>query len=355
MQRAIQLGAEGSRAVRPNPRVGCVLVRDGIVVGEGFHAVVGGPHAEAVALEVAGDRARGATAYVTLEPCNHFGRTPPCAQALIAAGVARVVIAVRDPHPEASGGIETLRAAGVAVTTDVLTVEAGDLAEVFLTGVRHRRAFVQLKTAITADGRVAADDGTTRWISGPQARLQVHIWRAEADAVLIGAGTALADNPRLDCRDLPQPATHLPVRVVLDRRVRLPLESHLAETTAQRTLVITDDFAHATSSHAEALRQRGVEIVRVPPSEAWLADVLRLLLQRGLHHVLCEGGPTLATALWRAALVDRMDLILAPKLLGSGTPWLQPLGLTTLDAARPLRWTGVAQLGDDVWLTARPR
>ncbi len=355
MLRAIALGAQATRAVRPNPPVGCVLVQGETVVGEGFHAVVGGPHAESVALAQAGDRARGATAYVTLEPCNHWGRTPPCAQALLQAGVARVVVGVRDPHQLAAGGVDALQAAGVAVTLDVEQQAAADLAEVFLTGVRQQRAFVQHKVAVTADGRVAAADGTTRWITGPEARQLVHAMRAQADAVLIGSGTALADDPRLDCRDLPQPPSQLPLRVVLDRRVQLPAHSHLAQTDAQATLLVTDDRERATGRDADLLRAQGVEVLRVAPSATWLADVLRALLQRGVHHVVAEPGPTLATALWRAQLVDRLDLLVAPKLLGSGAPWLQGLDLATLEAARPLRWSSVQQVGADVWLTARPQ
>ena len=354
MQRAIALGAQGTRAVRPNPKVGCVIVQGDTVVGEGFHAVLGGPHAEAVALALAGERARGATAYVTLEPCNHWGRTPPCAQALIAAGVARVVIGARDPNRVAAGGMEALAAAGIAVETGVLADAAGDLVDVFVTGIRAQRAFVQHKMAVTADGRVAATDGTTRWITGAPARQLVHSMRAEADAVLIGSGTALADNPQLDCRDLAEVPRHLPVRVVVDRRVQLPRTSHLAQTGAQATLLITDNLARHSSADADALRQQGVEVLFVPPLDDWLAEVLRVLFRRGLHHVLCEGGPTLGTALWHAQLVDRLDLLVAPKLLGSGALWLQPLGIAALQDARALRWSAVAQVGEDVWLTARP-
>ncbi len=354
MLQAILLGGQATRAVRPNPRVGCVVVQGDQVVGAGFHAIVGGPHAEAVALAQAGALAQGATAYVTLEPCNHWGRTPPCAQALIQAGVARVVIGVRDPHAAAAGGVDTLRAAGVEVETGVLPEAAGDLADVFLTGIRHKRAFVQHKIAVTADGQVAAQDGTTRWITGPEARQLVHGMRAQADAVLIGSGTALADNPRLDCRELIAPPPQLPLRVVLDRRLQLPLGSHLAQTDTQGTLVITDDPKHDNSVHAGHLRAQGVEVLCLPPSTDWLAGVLRMLHERGLHHVLCEAGPTLGTALWRAQLVDRLDVVMAPTLLGSGTPWLQPLGIGTLSAARALRWSAVQQVGSDVWLTARP-
>ena len=354
MQQAIALGARGTRAVRPNPKVGCAIVQGETVVGEGFHAVLGGPHAEAVALTQAGERARGATAYVTLEPCNHFGRTPPCAQALIAAGVARVVVGVRDPNRVAAGGVAALQAAGIAVETDVLVQEAADLAEVFLTGMRAQRSFVQLKMAVTADGRVAAEDGSTRWITSAPARQLVHAMRADADAVLIGSGTALADDPALDCRDLPHPPEQLPLRVLLDRRLQLPLRSRLAQTATQATLLVTDDAAQLETAQADALRERGVELLLVPPTADWLGEVLRTLYRRGVHHVLCEGGPTLATALWHAQLVDRLELLLAPKLLGSGAPWLQPLGIGTLQDAKALRWSAVQQVGPDVWLTARP-
>ncbi len=355
MQRAIALGAQGTRNVRPNPLVGCVLVHGETIVGAGFHARVGGPHAEAEALAQAGGQARGATAYVTLEPCNHHGRTPPCAQALIAAGVARVVVAVRDPHAAAAGGLEVLQAAGIAVTLGVAAQEAGDLAEVFLTNQRAERAFVQQKTAATADGRVAAEDGTSRWITAPPARLLVHRMRAQADAVLVGIGTVLADDPRLDCRDCDPPPPNLPLRVVLDRRLQLPPQSQLAQTALQPTLVVTDSAAHAESAAARRLEAQGVAVLCVPPGGAWLRDVLRALLQRGVYHVLSEAGPTLTTALWQEGLVDRLDLLLAPKLLGSGAPWLQSLAVGTMQAARPLRWSGLQQVGDDVWLTARPR
>lgn len=355
MRQAIALAGEATRAVRPNPKVGCLIVADGEVVGRGYHSQVGGPHAEAVALAEAGERARGATVYVTLEPCNHWGRTPPCAQALQRAGVARVVVGVRDPHAAAAGGADTLRAAGVAVDIGILADAAGDLAEVFLTGVRAQRPFVQHKVAATADGRVLAADGRPGWLTGPEARQLVHAWRSDADAVLIGSGTALADNPRLDCRVLVPPPGQLPLRVVLDRRLQLPLGSHLAQTTTQATLVITDDRQRETSVHADHLRAQGVEVLCVLRAENWLQDVLHVLQQRGIHHVLSEAGPTLARALWLARLVDRLDLLLAPALLGSGTPWLGALGIDALTDARPLRWTSAQQVGEDVWLSARPR
>lgn len=353
MQRAIALAAQGTRAVRPNPRVGCVLVQGRKIVGEGFHAQAGGPHAEAVALAQAGDRARGATAYVTLEPCNHTGKTPPCAQALIAAGVQRVVVGVHDPHPLAAGGKETLEAAGIPVDMGVELQACLDVAEVFLTGIHQKRPFVHWKIATTLDGRIAAEDGTTRWISCPESRVRVHQMRAEADAVLIGSGTALADDPRLDLRELPQ-ATTLPLRVVLDRRLRLKLESHLAETQQQKTLVVTDSQSRAESEHADLLRAKDVEILLVPAGDSWLRTVLETLAARGIQDVLCESGRTLGTALWREGLVDRLELVLAPRLLGSGTLWLESLGIPTLDSGRPLRFAPPQLVGQDLWVTARP-
>lgn len=355
MLRAVAAGREGElQAVRPNPRVGCVLVHDGELVGVGFHAQCGGPHAEVNALAQAGDRAHGATAYVTLEPCNHHGRTPPCTAALLKAGVSRVVIGVRDPHGVAAGGAEALSQAGVAVAMGVAAQECADLAEVFLTCERLRRPFVQWKVAVTLDGRVAATDGTTRWISGPASRLRVQRLRAQADAVLVGGETALTDNPRLNLRDLPPcERAHPPLRVVLDRRMRLPLDHHLANIEDQATLVITDSAESLASPRALALASQGVQLLAVPPADAWLRAVLAELWGRGVRHVLCEAGPRLGTALLAADLVDRLDLVMAPKLLGSGSNWLESLGIDTIAKAQPWRLDTPEVVGGDVWLSAR--
>jgi len=364
---AIEVGGAGGRSVRPNPRVGCVLVKDGKLVATGWHARCGGPHAEAVALAQAGENAAGSTAYVTLEPCDHWGRTPPCSHALVRAGVVRVVVGALDPHRDASGGVATLRAAGLAVTTGVEATAAADLAEVFFCNLLHKRSFLQLKLAMTLDGRTSAADGSSRWITGAAARAQVHALRAAADAVLIGSGTALADDPRLDVRDAPL-AGGQPLRVVLDRRLRLPVSAHLADTSRQATLVYCDDAALAETARAEALRQQGVEIACLASAagrdsglpvtgrpDPWLALVLRDLYARGVCAVLCEGGHQLAGALLRAELCDRLDLILAPKLLGAGTPAFADLGIATLAEARDLRLEPPRLVGDDLWLTARPR
>ena len=357
MRRAIEVGAHGGKAVRPNPRVGCVLVRGGEEIASGYHDMCGGPHAEAIAVEIAGEAARGATAYVTLEPCNHWGRTPPCAGALIQAGVARVVIGVVDPHALASGGAAALRVAGVEVELGVEAQAARELAEVFLTMTLENRAFVQCKLASSLDGRTAAADGTSRWLTSPEARQLVHRWRAQADAVLVGSGTAVTDDPRLDVRDLPElHALGLPLRIVLDRRLRLPATSHMADTTQQPTLVVCDDPEAAMGPAADALRRRGVEISCIPAQNdaSWLRAVLRSLKERGLCHVLCEGGATLAGSLVREGLCDRLDVLLAPKLLGGGWPLLGDIGVATLGDAPHYRFAAPQAVGADVWLTARP-
>lgn len=355
---AAAAAAQGTRAVRPNPRVGCVLVApDGTLVASGFHGRVGGPHAEVEALRAAGDRARGSTAYVTLEPCNHTGRTGPCSEALLHAGVTRVVIGQPDPHPLASGGAARLLAAGVAVAwappDSPAALACADVAEVFLTGVRKQRAWVQLKLAASADGRTAAADGTSQWLTGEPARHAVHQLRADADAVLVGSGTALADNPRLDVRHLPAYDGPLPLRVVLDRRLRLPPTHHLADTHRQPTRVYTlPDAAHTAAS--TGLQAQGVQVVALADGPDWLQRVLADLLANGQQQVLCEGGATLATALLRDQLVDRLDLMLGPLLLGQGTPLLGDLGIATLRDALRWRWSDPTRCGDDVWLTARP-
>ena len=355
MLQAVEQGALGGKATRPNPRVGCVLVANGDVVGVGHHARLGGPHAEIVALQAAGDLARGATAYVTLEPCAHQGRTPPCADALIEAGIARVVIGVADPNPLAGGGAARLRAAGVAVQVGVAAASATRLAEVFLVNQALKRPFVRLKMAASLDGQVAARDGSTRWISGPAAREMVHRWRGQADAVLVGSGTALADDPRLDLRHGVQgPA---PLRVVLDRRLRLSPDCRLADVSEQPTVVFCDP-ASAESHSSVRLRRRGVQVQAIDApdgaSATWLRHMLQALLTRGVHEVLVEGGPTLAASLWNAALVDRLELFMAPKLLGAGQPVWPDLAVNSLDEALRLQFDEVRPLGEDIYLSARP-
>ncbi|BCJ67905.1 bifunctional diaminohydroxyphosphoribosylaminopyrimidine deaminase/5-amino-6-(5-phosphoribosylamino)uracil reductase RibD [Polymorphospora rubra] len=340
MRRAIALAARGLGTTSPNPVVGCVLLDpSGEVVGEGFHAYTGGPHAEIVALAQAGERAKGGTAVVTLEPCNHTGRTGPCAQALIQAGVSRVVVAVSDPNPVASGGAHTLREAGVEVVTGVRAAEAeaGNIA--WLTSVRRGWPYVTWKYAATLDGRSAAADGTSMWITSEAARMDVHALRGTVDAVLAGVGTVLADDPRLTARNLRDGslAIRQPLRVVVDSSGRTPQQARVRDGAA-RTWVATADEVGAD----------GVGRVDLPA-------LLAALDRRGVRSVLLEGGPTLAGAFLAAGLVDRVIGYVAPKLLGAGPTALSGAGVTTIAEIIELDFVDITQVGPDLRFTAVPR
>jgi len=326
MRRALDTAARGPEH-GPNPRVGCVILdRSGAVVGEGRHEGAGTAHAEVAALAVAGAAARGGTAVVTLEPCDHTGRTGPCSRALVDAGVARVVIAVHDVNPVAAGGARTLRAAGVDVETGVLSDRGRALNRYWEFAVRTGRPFVTWKFAATLDGRSAAPDGTSRWITGEAARADVHARRATSDAVLVGTGTVLADDPRLTVRDAAgRPAARQPLRVVIGRRP-LPPTARVLDADAETLVLVERDPALA----------------------------LKQLHEREVRHVWLEGGPTVAAAFWRAGLVDEVLTYLAPALLGAGAAAVADLGVTTIDQAVRLRTTDVRRLGDDVLVVSRP-
>jgi diaminohydroxyphosphoribosylaminopyrimidine deaminase/5-amino-6-(5-phosphoribosylamino)uracil reductase len=341
MARAIELAARGLGTTSPNPVVGCVLLdANGVVVGEGFHAYAGGPHAEIVALAQAGERAKAGTAVVTLEPCNHIGRTGPCSEALIHAGVARVVIAVPDPHPVAMGGAERLRSAGVEVILGIRASEAEECNIAWLTSVRRERPFVIWKSASTLDGRAAAVDGTSMWITSEASRMDVHRLRGTVDAVMVGIGTILADDPRLTTRDLRTGslAIRQPLRVVIDSGGRTPAEARVRDGAAP-TLVAT-----------AATYGKGADDGRVN-----LNAVLAELHQRGIRSVLLEGGPKLAGAFLAAGLVDRIVYYVAPKLLGDGPAALVGAGVTTITEAIDLELLDVDRIGPDLRLTARLR
>ena len=329
MARARELGESVLGTTSPNPAVGAVILdADGAPVGEGATAPPGGPHAELAALAEAGDRARGGTAVVTLEPCAHTGRTGPCVDALLAAGIARVVVAVPEPTELAGGGADRLRTAGVDVElgVELAEAEAGALAG-WLTGVRAHRPFVVWKVAATLDGRVAAADGTSRWITGAAAREAVHRLRATCDAVVVGAGTALIDDPQLTVRDADGQVTgRQPLRVVVDRRGRLPA-----------TARVRDDAAPTLVSRAGTP-----------------AELLAELFDRGVRRVLVEGGPTLAAAFLRAGLVDEALVHLAPTLLGAGPSLVGDLGIRTIGDALSLEIIDVTPLGGDVQVRLRP-
>jgi diaminohydroxyphosphoribosylaminopyrimidine deaminase/5-amino-6-(5-phosphoribosylamino)uracil reductase len=329
MARARELGAAVLGTTSPNPAVGAVvLAADGTPVGEGATSPPGGPHAEVAALARAGERARGGTVVVTLEPCAHTGRTGPCADALIAAGVARVVVAVPEPTELAGGGADRLRAAGIDLVLGVEEAEAEDGAlAAWLTGVRKQRPFVVWKVAATLDGRVAAADGTSRWITGEAARAAVHRLRATCDAVVVGSGTALTDDPQLTVRDAGGRATgRQPLRVVVDRRGRLP-----------RTARVLDDAAPTHVSRA-----------------AGPAGLLAELFERDVRRVLLEGGPTLAAAFLRAGLVDEAIVHLAPTLLGAGPSLVGDLGISTIADALSFSIADLIPMGGDLQIRMRP-
>jgi len=348
MARAVALAQRALGRTSPNPAVGAVVVRNGRVVGEGFTRPAGGPHAEVIALRHAGGRAQGATLYVTLEPCAHHGRTPPCAEAVIAAGLARVVVAVGDPNPLVHGrGLRALRRAGIVVTTGVLAEEAGAVSAWFRHFIVQRRPFVILKLAASLDGRIATAGGESRWISGPEARRFVHELRNRVDAVMVGSGTALADDPALTCR---LRGGRDPLRVVVDGRLRLsPRARMLRQRSKAATLIATTRVA--SPARARRLTQAGAEILTVPSTrgKVTLAALLRELAERGVVSVLVEGGGELAAAALHARLVDRLLVVTAPTIIGGdGRAMLGGLGLGRLAAAPRLVDERVTRLGPDL-------
>ena len=327
MRRAVELAARGIGTTHPNPVVGCVVTdRAGQPVGEGFHAVTGGPHAEVEALRMADGRARGGTAYVTLEPCNHTGRTGPCSEALVAAGISRVVYAVPDPNPQAAGGASVLAGNGITVQAGVLAAEAEAVNGVWLHAMRTGRPFVTWKFASTLDGRSSAPDRSSRWITGRIARADVHRLRAECDAIAVGTQTVLDDDPELTVRDADdRPVGRQPLRVVVGDR-EIPSTARVRNDRAETLLLPTHDPA----------------------------EVLRQLDDRQIRHLWLEGGPTLAAAFLRAGLVDQIVAYVAPAVLGSGHSAIGDLGAESIADLRRFNLADVTRLGDDVRLTLTP-
>ncbi|MFF7412845.1 bifunctional diaminohydroxyphosphoribosylaminopyrimidine deaminase/5-amino-6-(5-phosphoribosylamino)uracil reductase RibD [Streptomyces lydicus] len=355
MRRAIELAARGLGHTSPNPVVGCVVLdAEGRTAGEGWHQRAGGPHAEVHALRAAGERARGGTAVVTLEPCNHTGRTGPCARALIDAGVARVVYAVSDPTPTATGGAVTLAAAGIDVEGGLLADEAAAGNEAWLTSVLRGRPFVLWKYAATLDGRIAAADGTSRWISSPESRADVHRLRAAADAVIVGSGTARADDPQLGARisGLSDDEISQPLRVVVDSgATAVKAGARVLDGTAPTLIAVAED---ADATHLDGL----APLVRLPRAAdrrgLHIPALLQALHQRDVRSVLLEGGPTLAGAFLAAQAVDKVVGYLAPVLLGAGPAAVGDAGITTIAQALRLDVTDTARLGPDLRITATP-
>ena len=351
MAQALRLAERGAWTTRPNPMVGCVIVADGDVVGEGFHVQKGGPHAEVVALQAAGDRARGATAYVTLEPCAHTGSTGPCADALIAAGVTRVVAAMRDPFPQVDGaGFERLRAAGIAVASGLMETQARALNRGFLSRVERGRPWLRVKLACSLDGRTALANGESKWISGAASRADVMRWRARAGALLTGSGTVLADDPHLTVRLNDDAPFATPLRVVLDAGLATIARGNIRDAAAPTLYV----HAHDTKV-PKGFDAPRASVARGAAGQLDLAAVLALLGEVGINEIQVEAGATLSGAFLRAGLVDELLLYIAPVLLGErGRPLFDGLGIETMAQRLQLQTVETRRIGDDLRLLLRP-
>lgn len=364
MARAIQLAKQGLYTTQPNPRVGCVIVKDGQIVGEGFHARAGQPHAEVFALRQAGEQAQGATTYVTLEPCAHFGKTPPCANALVQANVARVVMASLDSNPLVAGkGQAILESAGIKTTVSILESEAKALNVGFFRRMQGGLPYVRLKTAASLDGRTAMQSGESKWITGADARRDVQKLRAQSGAIITGIGTVLADNPSLTVRpddwlDWHYGEVVQPLRVIMDSQLRIPLDAQILQTAG--AIVVTQQaLTHPT---AQALQAQGVDVWSMTPPlnlgggrEAGIIPVvLQKLAACGVNEVLVEAGATLAGAFIQANLVDELIVYLAPTLLGSHARPMFNLPLSQMAQQHRLRQIDMRIIGEDIRLTFKP-
>ena len=354
MREALRIAEYARGRTSPNPLVGAVIVRDGTIVASGWHRAAGEPHAEIHALRMAGELARGATLYVTLEPCAHHGRTGPCAEAVIAAGLARVVVALSDPNPLVAGrGIHLLTAAGIEVTTGVCEDEARRQNEIFLKWVTTKRPFVTLKTAMTLDGKIASHTGASQWITGAAARARVHAYRNEYDAILVGIGTVLADDPSLTTR-LEHGTGKNPLRIVLDSEARTPLDAKLVADGAAPTIIVVSE--RADHRRVNLLRACGAEVVTLGAQRVDIAALLDYLGARDITSLFVEGGAAVNWSLLAGGSVDKVHAFIAPMLMGGETA-KTPIGGTGFDSpqtALRLRDVTVEQLGADILVTGYP-
>ncbi len=357
MRMALRLAARAHGRTSPNPMVGAVVVRRGEIVGRGWHRRAGQPHAEVGALAEAGAKARGADLYVNLEPCNHVGRTGPCVRCILDAGIARVVVGMRDPNPLVNGkGMRALRRAGVEVVPGVLEQECVALNEAFVCFITRGRPFVTWKSAITLDGRVAARSGDSRWVTGEPARLEGHRLRDTHDAIVVGVGTVLADDPELTCR---LPRGRDPIRVVVDSHLRAPPTARVvavAATSQAPTWIVCGQAAPA--HRAAALEDHGARVIRVGADgrgRVSVNELLRALAAREVTGLLLEGGPTLAGSFWREGLIDRVVAFVAPKLLGdpAALPMLDGAEVAAMSEARSLHQVRTRLIGPDLMVAGR--
>lgn len=356
MAQALRLAEQGLYTTSPNPRVGCVIVKNNRVIGEGSHLKAGEPHAEVLALRQAGADAENAEVYVTLEPCSHHGRTPPCADALIAAGVQRIVVAMQDPNPLVAGsGLQRLSAQGVSVEVGLMQSEAQALNPGFITRMSSGMPYVRSKIAASLDGRTALKNGKSLWITGESARLDVQHWRAQSCAIVTGIGTVLADNPSLLVR-LPQ-VSRQPLRVIVDSHLQTPVSNKILEAAMLQQSPVLIAYASDSNHHAEALSRAGAELLCLP-SAAGRVDLRQLCLrlaQRGINEVLVEAGQGLNGALLQAGLIDEFILYYAPKLMGVDAQGMFAIPpLTEMSQTTELQVLDVRQVGQDIRVRARP-
>jgi len=353
MHRALLLARKGAGKTSPNPAVGTVIVRDGVVVGEGWHRRAGTPHAEVHALRMAGELARGSDVYVTLEPCSHFGKTPPCADALVAAGVARVFVGMVDPNPLVSGrGLERLRLAGIVVETGLLEKECRRLNEAFIKHVTTGRPFVVLKSALTLDGKTATSCGDSRWVTSAQSRRMVHRLRATMDGVMVGSGTLLADDPELTVRLV---KGRNPLRIVVDSGLRTPSRARIMTVGGGDGVLLATTCSDATK--IAALTATGAEVLVCCQKDGRvdLLDLLARLGARGVQSLLLEGGETLAGEMLRQGLIDKYLFFFAPKLVGgNGKGVFTGAGAALMNDTVPLRIERISRVGGDILLEAYP-
>lgn len=348
MREALRVAAHAQGRTSPNPLVGAVVVRDGKIISIGWHRAAGTPHAEVHALNMAGELARGATLYVTLEPCSHYGRTPPCVEAIINAGIDRVVAAMSDPNPKVAGrGFDRLRQAGIDVEVGVLENEARRLNEVFMKWITTGLPFVMMKTAMSLDGKIATSTGQSKWITSDAARKRVHQWRDEFDAIMVGIGTVLADNPYLTTR-LDRPSRN-PIRIIVDSRARTPLDANVVIDRQSKTIIAVSE--RASKENIDRLRAEGVEIITA--GEGDHVDLRRLMQElaaREITSVMLEGGGTLNFAMLRAGLVDKINAFIAPKVIGGRTALtaVEGEGFTQLDQAVELIDVETEMIGGDI-------
>ncbi|MBL4607461.1 MAG: bifunctional diaminohydroxyphosphoribosylaminopyrimidine deaminase/5-amino-6-(5-phosphoribosylamino)uracil reductase RibD [Pseudomonadales bacterium] len=367
MALAIQLARHGLYTTSPNPRVGCVLSKHEHIIASGWHQQAGGKHAEIEALKQAGDQAKGATAYVTLEPCSHHGKTPPCADALIKAGVKRVIAAMVDPNPQVAGrGLKKLHDAGIHVSWGLMEEESKNLNPGFIKRMLHQQPFVRVKMATSLDGRTAMASGESKWITGPAARADVQRWRAQSCAIVMGVDSVLSDNPSMTVRksdwlgDTPAlwetQEIRQPLRIVLDSQLRIPLTAKLLQQAGETWVVTTENSAQSKQNKIKELPNLGTEVITIQSNDQIdLPSLLKKLAEREVNEVLVETGPTLAGAFLQAELVDELIFYMAPKLMGhAAKPSLNLPGLEKMSDCLQLNFKDIRQVGEDLRIIANP-